>query len=322
MASATLFVIGTAVMTVNTWFNQYLARKQQARFHEQQRADRERQRAPERWREEWGSQLENSLTINNDLHQKRIQEELNRVKLQERIMKGADPLLPGAWWESRRPRGFGPVVVVDIGPRTPPPPVGIPTTLDVPLDFLSRSLKSEYSGNLGLSLDAFSDRLCIDSDGVARGFIHGELRDRPAILIYGKASGNYIYVDAVFSQELAAPGSGSGFREENLAVFPRGFLSELATDLGLTGPRIFEAFDLVCDTVVNTKVLNLLDVHFCLSDGSYEPRAHEFFLRRRVELDDRGLWPKSNAELLAFERRMQTYPDELQRLRGTAPRVE
>ena len=208
-----IMIISSLVSAVGSWVNQSLSRKQQEEIERQRRADRY---GPEERALRWEVQLEqarNTAAINEDQHRKRLIEDWYRILLQRRAALGADILLPGTWWDNRRPDGSGPLVVVDIG-RTKPADINGPTTLDAPLDFLTRSLKEEYAADLTPRLDVIFESLCIDSDGTARGFHYTELRGHPAILVYGKSAGNRVYIDAVFSRSSTttqpAPGNSSG----------------------------------------------------------------------------------------------------------------
>ena len=78
---------------------------------------------------------------------------------------------------------------------------------------------------------------------------------------------------------------------------------------------------MLCDVAVNTKLINLLDIHFGLRDDAYTPRAHAFFFRRRQDLIDRGLWPEGNKDLQKVEQVMEDYPKRIDQLRSEAAEI-
>ena len=103
------------------------------------------------------------------------------------------------------------------------------------------------------------------------------------------------------------------------ARFPRSRAPIWPRSLKLADPtRVLELFDLLCDVAVNTKLINLLDIHFGLRDDADTPRAHAFFFRRRQDLIDRGLWPEGNKDLQKVEQVMEDYPKRIDQLRSEA----
>jgi hypothetical protein len=252
----------------------------------------------------------------------RVDEDQYRAIFQQRVQMGADPLKPGEWWDSRQPSGSRPLVIMDIGPRTAPAALDKPGTLDVPLEFLARSLKQAYASGPGPQPDVLHDRLCLDNDGVARAFyykeLQEELRGQPAVIVYGKSAGNNVFCDAVFSRSLcdtvaASPGE---LECQALGRFRRSLVADLAAELKLASlAKTLELFEVLCDVVVNTELISLLDIHFGLQDDAYAPRAHTFFFERRQGLIADGLWPGGNRDLQNAEQIMEGYPEQLNRLR-------